>query len=251
MPTHVPQWIPEDVGTPAIMHYHNAVTPTGLLAKVGFPAIDGQIEICNNALVQLWSHSFPNVTFWEWRYRSHPELGSGVGSRGTSLNEKRQMLVNVLNMIRPNSTLDVGSGDAEATRGLAIPNYTGIDLSNEAIRLASAARPLDTFHVGTLVDYPLEADLTICQDVLIHQSDEPTYRDLVRRLLLSARRALLISGYEQEPQGDRTMTHHHEPLSDTIRRLAPEAAMSLMRVENETTTWLVDTSQLERSANSP
>jgi hypothetical protein len=241
-PTHVPEWISEDLDTPAIMHYHGAVTPTGLLSKVGVPAIDCRIEMCNDALVRLWSHTFPNVTFWEWRYRSQPELGSGVGSRGTSLYEKRQLLVNVLNMIRPDSTLDVGSGDGESTRGLAIPNYTGIDLSNEAIRFASAARPDDTFYVGTLADHPIVADLTICQDVLIHQSDEPTYRDLVRRLLSSANKALLISGYEQEPHGDRTMTHYHEPLSDTIRRFSPKAAMSLMRMENETTTWLVDTS---------
>lgn len=242
-PTHVPAWIPEDVDTPAIMHYHSAVTPTGLLSKVGLPAIDDRIAMCNDALIQLWSHSFPSMTFWEWRYRSHPELGSGLGSRGTSLYEKRQLLVNVLNMIRPDSTLDVGSGDGEATRGLVIPNYTGIDLSSEAIRLASAARPDDTFYVGTLADHSLEADLTICLDVLIHQSDDSTYRNLVRRLLCSAQRALLISGYEQEPQGDRTMTHYHEPLSDTIRTFSPNVTMSLMRVDNETTTWLVDTSR--------
>lgn len=243
LPTHVPEWIPDDVDTPAIIHYHNAVTPTGLLAKVGFQAIDDRIQLCNDALVELWSHSFPNMTFWEWRYRSHPELGSGVGSRGASLNEKRRMLVDVLTLVRPTSTLDVGSGDGEATRGLSIPNYTGIDLSNEAIRMARASRPDDTFYVGTLADYSLEADLTICQDVLIHQSDESTYRDLVRRLLSSPRRALLVSGYEQEPHGDRTMTHYHEPLSDTIRRYSPDAAMSLVRVVNETTTWLVDTSR--------
>ncbi|MGA2836084.1 MAG: class I SAM-dependent methyltransferase [Acidimicrobiales bacterium] len=241
--THIHEWIPEDVATPAVIHYHDALTPTGLLARSGFAAIDERIDVCNDAVVRLWNESFPNATFWEWRYRSNPELGSGVGSRGTSLDEKRQVLVDVMDMVRPGSTLDVGCGDGEATRGLAIPNYRGIDLSDEAIRLARAARPEDTFYRGTLVDHPLEADLTICMDVLIHQSDGATYRDLVRRLLRSAHRALLVSGYEQEPRGDRTMTHFHEPLSDTIRRIAPGVEMSVMRVDNETTTWLVDTAR--------
>ncbi len=239
-PIHIRDWIPDDVGTPAVMHYHDAVTPTGLLAPSGFGAIDRRIDLCNEAIVRLWDESFPNQTFWEWRYRSNPELGSGVGSRGASLDEKRQMLVRVFDRVRPTSTLDVGCGDGEATRGLAIPNYQGIDLSDGAIRLARAARPEDTFYRGTLVDHPLEADLTMCMDVLIHQSDEATYRDLVRRLLLSGRRAVLISGYEQEPRGDRTMTSFHEPLSDTIRRFSPGVEMSVMRVDNETTTWLVE-----------
>jgi len=36
------------------------------------------------------------------------------------------------------------------------------------------------------------------------------------------------------------MTSYHEPLSDTIRRFSPGVEMSVMRVDNGTTTWLVE-----------
>jgi 2-polyprenyl-3-methyl-5-hydroxy-6-metoxy-1,4-benzoquinol methylase len=240
-PTHVPKRIPDNVERPAVMHYHQNVQSTGLLSLRGIPAIDAQIRACNAAISKLWSEAFPNATFWEWRYRSDPNLGSGVGSRGTPLSDKRELLVNVLADLRPDSTLDVGSGDGEATRGLAIPHYTGIDQSSEAVRLGQKARPGDTFLVGTLADNPVEADLTICLDVLIHQSDPSTYSDVVLGLLRSARKALLVSGYESPPKSGSPMIHFHEPLSASLRKFAPEADMRLMREEHEISTWLVDT----------
>jgi hypothetical protein len=95
--------------------------------------------------------------------------------------------------------------------------------------------------VGTLADHQRGADLTICLDVLIHQSDPAIYQDIVRRLLLSARKALMVSGYESAPTGDPTMTYFHESLSTTVRALAPKARLSKLRVEHEITTWLVET----------
>jgi SAM-dependent methyltransferase len=241
LPTHVPGWLPDDVEAPASIHYHDRVTTTGLIATTGNSQVDERIAMCNAAAVELWDDAFPNRTFWEWRYRVNPELGSGVGSRGIPLSDKRALLVEVMTRIRPESTLDVGCGDGEATRGIAIPDYVGVDSSAAAVDLARAARPGDTFLVGTLADHQRGADLTICLDVLIHQSDPAIYQDIVRRLLLSARKALMVSGYESAPTGDPTMTYFHESLSTTVRALAPKARLSKLRVEHEITTWLVET----------
>ena len=52
-----------------------------------------------------------------------------MGSRGTSLADKRVLLESVLVTVQPESTLDVGSGDGEATRGLASSHYARIDRS--------------------------------------------------------------------------------------------------------------------------
>ena len=240
LPTHVPEWLPDEVEAPASIHYHDRVTPTGLVAVSGNPIVDERIAVCNAAAVALWDDAFPNRTFWEWRYRVNPELGSGVGSRGIPLSDKRALLVEVLARVGPESTVDVGCGDGEATRGITIPSYVGIDSSAAAVDLARAVRPGDTFFVGTLADHQRQADLLICLDVLIHQSDPAVYHDLVARLVQSARRALLVSGYESAPQGDPTMTYFHEGLSTTVRALAPAAQLSKLRVEHEITTWLVE-----------
>jgi SAM-dependent methyltransferase len=239
-PTNAVVGIPAEAATPSAIHYHQEVEPTGLLSRSGAPAVDARIEACNAAITALWKEAFPNRTFWEWRYRTDPALGSGVGSRGAPLADKRVLLESVLRTVRPTSTLDVGCGDAEATRGLAIPNYTGLDRSAEAVRLAGAARPGDTFLVGTLDEHPVVADLTVCLDVLIHQPDPDGYADLVARLVGSASRALLISGYEGRPVHDSPMIYFHEALSTTLARCAPDRTLRALRVEHEITTWLVE-----------
>ena len=49
------------------------------------------------------------------------------------------------------------------------------------------------------------------------------YADLVESLVATATRALLVSGYERRPDAQLPTVHFHEPLSTTLRRLAPDA----------------------------
>jgi SAM-dependent methyltransferase len=241
MPTHVPKWIPRKAGPPAVLHYHEAVQTTALVSPVGNRVIDARIAACNAAISELWSERFPLNSFWDWRYRSNPVLGPGSGSRGAALVAKRDMLAKVLADVRPESTLDVGCGDGEATRGLPLPRYVGIDQSAEAVRLGRQTREGGEFVVGTLQDTAVVADLTICLDVLIYQPDPAAYRDLVVRLLRSSKTALLVSGYEAPPNPTAPALRFYEPLSTSIRRVAPDADLRLLRTAHGITTWLVDT----------
>jgi SAM-dependent methyltransferase len=239
LPIHVPAIIPADPPIPAIIHYHQQIDPAGQILPTGLAAIDGRIRDANAALSDVWREAFPNATFWQWRYLTNPELGSGVGSRGKPLADKRALLTALLDVLRPASVLDVGCGDGEATRGLELPGYVGLDLSPEAVRRARAGRPDGDYRVGTLADHPVQADLTICLDVLIHQADRAGYDDLAGRLLQSADRALVVSGYEHPIQPAFSTVHFHEPLSTTIRRLEPGAEIHPLREEHEITTCLV------------
>ncbi len=220
-PTHDLTRIPPDPPIPAVIHYHQEVDPQGRIRMTGFPSIDRQIERVNEAIGRLWQEAFPNATFWQWRYLTDPELGSGIGSRGQPLLGKRDLLATLLEVLAPASVLDVGCGDGEATRDLPMPGYVGIDLSPEAVRRAKTGRPEGRFLVGRLADFPIRADLTICLDVLIHQSDAAAYRDQVARLWESADRALVISGYEQPLGAVSPMVHFHEPLSATLLARGP------------------------------
>ncbi len=237
-PTHMPAWLEGRRLTPAVLHYHRAVEPTGLLSATHHDDVDRQIDVVNAAIAHVWSEAFPNETFWEWRYRSNPTLGSGVGSRGRELGDKRVLLESVFSMVRPADVLDVGCGDGEAMRGLGPDAYVGLDLSAEALVLARRARPSGSFRLGTIEDATRQADLTICLDVLIHQPDHAEYLALVSRLVGSARRALLVSGYDAAPPPS-PMIHFHEPLSATLAATAPGASVVAVREEHNITTFLV------------
>jgi SAM-dependent methyltransferase len=237
-PTHDLTRIPPDPPIPAVIHYHQEVDPQGRIRMTGFPSIDGQIERVNEAIGRLWQEAFPNATFWQWRYLTNPDLGSGIGSRGQPLLGKRDLLATLLEVLTPASVLDVGCGDGEATRDLPMPGYIGMDVSPEAVRRAQTGRPEGRFLVGGLADFPIRADLTICLDVLIHQSDPAAYRDQVARLWKSADRALVISGYQQPLDAVAPMVHFHEPLSATLLALDPDAEYYPVREEHGITTFV-------------
>jgi SAM-dependent methyltransferase len=222
-----------------MIHYHQDVDPIGQIRLTGNDAVDARIRQANAAMAEVWHEGFPNATFWEWRYRCDPDLGSGVGSRGNSLSDKRALLVSLVTAVRPASVLDVGCGDGEAVRELPLDGYVGLDLSSAAVATASRANPDRTYLVGTLHEHQVSADLTLCQDVLIHQATAEEYRALVGALIRSARRALLVSGYEHAPTGDSPMVHFHEPLSVTIAGHDPQLSMHPLRVDYDVTTFLV------------
>jgi SAM-dependent methyltransferase len=221
-PTYVLEWIAPDAKAPAAVRYRHRVEPTGLISTTGARAVDEVIGRVNAAIAGIWHDAFPNQAFWEWRYRSNPTLGSGIGSRGRRLRTKRELLENIVRNVQPASVLDVGCGDGEATQGLPLPLYTGIDISREAIRLARRKRPDGRFHVTKIQDFAGRAELTICFDVLIHVASADEYHDTVAALLQSATRVLLVSGYEHPPSPNSPIVHYHEPLSATVIRAAPE-----------------------------
>jgi len=230
---------PAAAGDPAILQYHGDVGPTGLLLLHGVPRIDERIELVNKAISSVFHEAFPNATFWEWRYTTNPGLGSGVGSRGPALDEKRALIKRVITLTAPDSVLDVGCGDGRATEGLEIPHYHGLDVSPEAVRLTKARRPDATVSVGTLGECFTTADLVICLDVLIHIADVAEYEELVRLLMAAAQKGLLVAGFEKRSAGLSPMTHFHEPLSASIRRVEPRANLIRVRDVHGVTTWLV------------
>ena len=68
--------------------------------------------------------------------------------------------------------LDVGCGDLETTRHAPFTSYTGIDVSERALKQAQAKRPDWAFSDTPLNEFRDGSKaLVICLDVLIHQSE--------------------------------------------------------------------------------
>lgn len=171
------------------------------------------------------SQGFDNRQFWETRYTTNLELGSGAGSRGEFLEHKRQLLYQAIEKFHPRSILDVGCGDIEVTKDLEFSGeYTGIDLSPSIVARNRTLRPAWNFIVGDFLDSSrhdqLRADLVICLDVLIHQHDYETYRAFVRELVNATRGVAIINGFEA-PRRRRVNpnTAYHEPITYTLTEL--------------------------------
>jgi SAM-dependent methyltransferase len=236
-PIHDLSRIPPDPPVPAVIHYHQEIDSEGRIRLTGFPSIDQQIERVNESIRHVWQEAAPVVTFWQWRALTEPapECGSEQDPVGTT----RDLLSVVLDAVVPASVLHVGCGDGEATQGLPISTYIGVDVSPEDIRRAEIGRPDGTFLLGPLADFSVRADLAICLDVVIHEPDVRAYRDQVAQLWECTDRALLISGYERAPETLGPICHFHEPLSTTLLAVAPEAECYPVREERGITTLVV------------
>jgi SAM-dependent methyltransferase len=170
--------------------------------------------------------TFDNAKFWDERYSSNIELGSGAGSRGGFLEYKRELLQDLIDRLNPRSILDVGCGDIEVTRELQFDgSYTGIDMSSVVIERNRAIRPDWTFLHGDFTaltrEQPLEADLVLCLDVLIHQHDPEEYRALTKALLDASRMALLVNSFDSLPRSGKLSPNvaFHEPITKTLTDL--------------------------------
>ena len=198
------------------VHYHRHVDAFGLPAPVGIDWIDRQVTQAVQRIRQDHDIGLDNAVFWENHYASDPALGSGIGSRGEVMLDKRRQLAPVLTAYGEAPVTDIGCGDLEVLRVFDLADYTGFDLSPSGLDLARAKRPEWQFRQGSSGDVPKGgAALSICLDVAIHQSSPENYRQLIHDVVDASRDAVLISGYET-PSEARGIVFFHEPLSQTL-----------------------------------
>jgi SAM-dependent methyltransferase len=205
---------------PILLHYHRHVTDQLLLKPTGTAMVDVAVDLANAAIVRWRRDELCNPLFWSARYALHPELGSGVGSRGKALDAKRQVIGRLISMLKARSVIDIGGGDGATLERLAngIEHHV-TDVAAGAEREYLRRNPDASFAWSDIVAGPAtEADLAIGLDVLIHLNDADAYRAAVRNMLESGRMATLVSGFDAAPSYLGSLTHYHEPLLETIQR---------------------------------
>ena len=215
-PIHLPQ---AKKGYPKLIHYHRNISPTGNLEVNG--RMDRKFQSAVKDANKLFGDRFNNQIFWSCRYQLFPELGSGVGSRGKNLAYKQQLL-KTYGVETCKSILDIGCGDLEVVKELNIVNYTGIDVSPQAIKIARQKRPDWNFFLldGDRHAQIPQADMVICFEVLIHQPDFSSYQQLIDFLVAQTHHKLIVSGYTkaQPHHQSNHMVNFHESLIDSLER---------------------------------
>jgi hypothetical protein len=207
----------DDAQPIALLHYHSSsLNVLGLLEPQAHLDAAAQAAVAK-ANAQI-GNGFDNRVFWDLRYRHFRERGSGIGSRGDNLLLKRQLL-REQGVEAASSVLDVGCGDLEVIKDLAIVNYLGIDQSSETLEIAQLARPDWSFKLTPATDVPA-AEMVICFEVLIHQETEEAYRDLIDFLAQKTIGSLLVSGYDADHDTiqKNPMLFFYEPLRTSLRR---------------------------------
>jgi len=202
-----------------ILHYHRAsLNVIGLLeppAKL-LPHEQSAVDKANEQIAD----GFDGNVFWQLRYTCFPERGSGLGSRGETLEYKRALLRRQ-GIEDADSVLDVGCGDLEVIKELRLRNYVGVDQSPAALYLAREKRPDWAFTLlndGSQVD---PADWVLCFEVSIHQKASAAYDWLLGLVTAKTKRTLIISGFDVAPAGleHNPMLFFHEPLRASLDRI--------------------------------
>jgi len=212
----------------SVLHYHEStMSPDGAIAPpIALSPVERAAIATANRQIR---DGFHNALFWDFRYATHPERGSGLGSRGEHLLYKRALLQQH-GLEDFASVLDVGCGDLHVLGGLDLTRYFGIDVSAAAVDKARALRPDWEFAVHAGQDIaPREA--VVCMDVLIHQRAPQAYRDLVGFLADHTLKTLFVSGYEHKDDA-ASLVFFHEPLSKSLaatRRFASIRPIGALR----------------------
>jgi len=123
--------------------------------------------------------------FWNWHWR-HWEERKTANDWKDRRHEAVLSFLSSLSLDRPD-IIDLGCGPGRYTEKFSVLGHvTGVDLSDEAIAMASARFPDVTFHAGNLYELPLPAehyDVVISQEVIDHVEDRVAFLDRVAYLL--------------------------------------------------------------------
>jgi SAM-dependent methyltransferase len=240
-PVHLPA--PPGEGEPIVLHHHGRLDAHLRLEPVAEPRARPAIERVNRAIERFQRRYFDNRSFWNHRYSHHPELGSGLGSRGDVLQLKQDLLAALIPAHGGLSVLDWGCGDLEVVRGFPWRDYVGVDTSTEALRIAREKRPDWSFATPAVFDADdgQRRDIVLCLDVLIHQPTHAEYSALVRKLVALGRRGVLVAGFDRDPGIRSHITYFPEPLGETLAALPGVSAVVPLLEYRDTTMFFVAT----------
>lgn len=143
-------------------------------------------------------------------------------------------------MIGTGSILDVGCGDLDVFGPLPAINYTGIDISEQALTIARRKRPDWSFANRTIDQCDSGSfDYTSCIDVLIHQPTTMAAQALADDLVRVARKGVIFSIHSQAIQGSG-ISFDSSGIKDHIAKMSEVAAVREIGTYRDTTLYFAE-----------
>lgn len=211
----------DSFSSPKVLHYHKKLDCHGFIEFLSIPKIDQSIKKANEFISFFRKKNFDNKIFWEYRYQRFEDIGSGIGSRGENLETRKKRLYPFFYFYGNKQILDVGCGDLELSCMAECENYTGVDISGEAIKIARKKRTDWNFIAGDFNRLNFEGqryDLVYCGAVLIHQPTYEQYLNFVSKLVELTEDVLIVEGYDSSPLYTSDITFYYEPITETLKR---------------------------------
>ncbi|MCR4847947.1 MAG: class I SAM-dependent methyltransferase [Bacteroidales bacterium] len=141
---------------------------------------------------EAWTNS---ANYWENRYLTGGN--SGIGSYGRLAQFKAEIINQFVKDNNIKTVIEWGCGDGNQLGLADYPQYTGYDVSNEAINICREKFKDDTtkrfIHCGGLEYFPKEtAELTLSLDVLYHLIEDDIYASYMKRLFATSSKYVCI-----------------------------------------------------------
>ena len=148
--------------------------------------------------------------YWKARYRRH--RNSGAGSYGRLADFKAEVLNEFVREHRIDSVVEWGCGDGNQQTLAIYPQYTGIDISPDAINLCTRrfkSDPSKRFMVNAQAEKQrITASLAISLDVLYHLVEDSVFHNYMRSLFGSAERYVGIYSSDCDRPGHVPHVRH-------------------------------------------
>lgn len=159
--------------------------------------------------------AFPGTAaYWQARYAAGGD--SGAGSYGRFAEFKARVLNALFEELELRTVIEFGCGDGNQLALLQVADYTGVDISAEAVarcRERFAGRSGRRFL--TLQDFDAaapapRAECTLSLDVVYHLVEDATFEAYMRRLFDAATRVVVVysSNHDEAVQADGSHIRH-------------------------------------------
>ncbi|NNJ94398.1 MAG: methyltransferase domain-containing protein [Halobacteria archaeon] len=164
--------------------------------------------------------------FWIKRYRYGGNSGSGSYDKLAAF--KAEVINDFVAEHAIRSVIEYGCGDGNQLSLATYQEYTGFDVSPEAIRQCRqlfAGDASKSFHL--MPDYADEqAELTLSLDVIYHLVEDRVYGEYMNRLFDSATRFVIIYSSNREQAADARAPHvRHREFTAWIAANRPDWAL--------------------------
>lgn len=169
----------------------------------------------DDQLNEKWTTS---SNYWEERYVSGGN--SGIGSYGRLAEYKAEIINQFVEENNISSVIEWGCGDGNQLLLANYPNYLGLDVSKEAVRICSEKFKNDItkrFHCITEDStFDDEAELALSLDVIYHLIEDNVYDNYMRRLFASSRKYVCIYSCNDEEKLVPAIHVKHRKFTDWI-----------------------------------